>query len=269
MSALLTESVRRRLAEAGCVAVPTDLYLGDGARFYDEVVGPDRSEIREIFDVARHCGPAVLDLAAGSGRLTVPLLRSGKRVTALDLSTDMLARLRATLPPDTSCDLVAADMRDVDLDREFDLIVLGATSITLFDEAGRRRVFATVRRHLASGGIFVLSVPGAGAAEVLRESGDREITLGSAAYLQSQQVEPDGSQRIVNWMPLPLPTPAGRVPVVTTRVRIVDEAGLAGELRGAGFAAPDALPIRSNGVAPGDAMVLLRTRVESGAARAD
>jgi SAM-dependent methyltransferase len=267
MSALLTESVRRRLAAAGCVAAPSDIYAGEGARFYDEVVGPDRSEIREVLDVARRCGPAVLDLAAGSGRLTVPLVRSGKRVTALDLSTDMLARLRATLSPGASCDLVVADMCDVDLGREFDLIVLGATSITLFDEAGRRHVFATVRRHLASGGTFVLSVPGAGTAEALRESGDREITLGSAVYLQSQQVEPDGSQRIVNWMPLPLPHTAGHVPVLTTRLRIVDHAGLADELRGAGFASPDALPVRTNGVAPGDAMVLLRTRVETGAAR--
>lgn len=269
MSALLTDSVRRRLAEAGCVGVPNDLYLGDGARFYDEVVGPDRSEIREVLEVARRCGPAVLDLAAGSGRLTVPLLRSGKRVTALDLSADMLERLRATLPPGASCDLVVADMRDVNLGRTFDLIVLGATSITLFDEAGRRRVFATVHRHLARGGAFLLSVPGTGAAEVLRKSGDREITLGSAVYLQSQQVDAEGSQRIVNWMPLPLPAPAGRVPVVTTRVRIVEATGLADELKAAGFAAPDASPIRTNGVAPGDAMVLLATRVESGAARDD
>lgn len=269
MSALITESVRRRLAEAGCVGVPNDLYLGEGARFYDQVVGPDRSEIREILDVARRCGPAVLDLAAGSGRLTVPLLRSGKRVTALDLSADMLARLRAMLPPDTSCDLVVADILDVDLGREFDLIVLGATSITLFDEAGRRRVFATVRRHLASGGIFVLSVPGAGATESFRESGDREITVGSASYLQSQQVEPDGSQRIVNWMPLPLPTPDRRVPVMTTRLRVVDEAGIADELRSAGFAAPEALPIRTNGAAPGEAMVLLSTRTEPGAPHVD
>ena len=267
MSALLTDSVRRRLAEAGCVGVPHDLYRGDGARFYGEVVGPDRSEIREILEVARCCGPAVLDLAAGSGRLTVPLLRSGKHVTALDLSTDMLERLRATLPPDASCDLVVADMRDVDLGREFDLVVLGATSITLFDEAGRRRVFGTVRRHLGPGGTFVLSVPGTGAAEVLRESADRAITLGSAAYLQSQQVEADGAQRIVNWMPLPLPT-AGRVPIVTTRVRIVEEAGLRDELRAAGFAAPDAFPIRTNGAAPGDAMMLLSTRVASGVGRA-
>ena len=268
MTAPLTDSVRRHLAEAGCVAVPTDLYHGDGARFYDEVVGADRSEIREVLDVARGCGPAVLDLAAGSGRMTLPLLRLGKRVTALDLSSDMLARLRATLPADASCDLVLADMCDVDLGREFDLIVLAATSITLFDHVDRRRVFATVRRHLASGGTFVLSMPGSTALTSLRESGDREITVGGIPYVQSQQVAPDGSQRIVNGMPLPLPVAPGHVPVLTTRLRILEEADVVEELGAAGFATPDALPVRTNGVAPGEGMVLLRTRVEPGAGNA-
>lgn len=262
MTAPLTDSVRRRLADTGCVAAPSDIYVGDGARFYDDLVGPDRSEIREVLEVARRSGPAVLDLAAGSGRITLPLLRAGKDVTALDLSPDMLARLRAELVADASCELVVGDMCDVDLGRSFDLIVLGATSITLLERSDRRRLFAAVHRHLAPGGSFLLSIAGRTASASLRASTDREITVGPTVFLQSQQVE--GTSRIVNWMPLPLPLPPGPVPVLTTRLQIVDEATVAHELRDAGFLPPEVLPVRSNGVAPGAGMVLLHARPERG-----
>lgn len=266
MTAPLTDSVRRRLVDAGCIAAAGDVYAGDGARFYDDLVGPDRSEIREVLDIARRVGPDVLDLAAGSGRITLPLVRSGKRVTALDLSADMLARLRAALPAGTTCDVVVADMCDVDLGRDFDLIVLAATSITLLGATDRRRLFATVRRHLAPGGSFVLSVAGTGALSALRESADREIPVGSTAYLQSQQVETDGARRVVNWMPLPLPHPPGPVPVLTTRLHILDETIVTGELRDAGFAPPEVIPVLTNGIRSGAGMVLLRTRVDDGTA---
>ncbi len=44
-----------------------------------------------------HCGPQarVLELAAGSGRVTIPLAASGFRMTALDREPAMLARLQA------------------------------------------------------------------------------------------------------------------------------------------------------------------------------
>jgi SAM-dependent methyltransferase len=266
MTAPLTDSVRRRLADAGCVAAPSDVYSGDGARFYDDLVGPDRSEIREVLDIARRVGPDVLDLAAGSGRITLPLVRIGKRVTALDLSADMLARLHAALPTGMSCDVVVADMCDVELGRDFDLIVLAATSITLLGPTDRRRMFATVRHHLAPGGSFVLSVAGAGALPTLQESVDREIPVGSSPYLQSQQIERDGAHRVVNWMPLPLPHPAGPVPVLTTRLHILDETVVTGELRDAGFAPPDVIPVLTNGIRSDEGMVLLSTRIDDGVA---
>lgn len=261
MTAPLTDSVRRRLADAGCVAAPCDVYADDGARFYDDLVGPDRSEIREVLEVARRRGPAVLDLAAGSGRLTLPLLRAGKEVTALDLSPDMLARLRAALPTDVSCEIVVGDMCDLDLGRSFDLVVLGATSITLLERPDRRRLFTAVRRHLGAGGSFLLSIAGTAASASLRASTDREITVGPTVYLQSQQVE--AAHRIVNWMPLPLPTAPGPARVLTTRLQLVDEATVADELRDAGFLPPDVLPVRSNGVAPGEGMVLLHARPDT------
>ncbi|GAA3067536.1 methyltransferase domain-containing protein [Streptosporangium carneum] len=52
----------------------------------------------------RPASEAVLELGAGTGRLTVPLLELGWEVTALELSTAMLATLRMRLA-DSSADL--------------------------------------------------------------------------------------------------------------------------------------------------------------------
>jgi SAM-dependent methyltransferase len=264
MTDLLTTSVRRRLADLGHRAAPVDVYAGDGARFYDDLVGADRSEIHEVLTVARRSGPAVLDLAAGTGRVTVPLVRAGKTVTALDLSNDMLDRLRSALPDGARCDLVTADMRDFDLDRRFDLIVLAATSITLLDATGRARLFAAVRRHLTHAGSFLLSVAGSVAASDLDATVDRVIDVerdgAVEAFLQSQEVDATGGARLVNWVPLADVEPGEEVPVLTTRLQLLDTATLSAELVAAGFCAPAVLPVRGGGWAPGEGLVLLEAR---------
>ncbi|MBD8206453.1 MULTISPECIES: daptide-type RiPP biosynthesis methyltransferase [unclassified Microbacterium] len=263
MTDLLTASVRQRLADAGRRAAPHDVYAGVGARFYDDLVGPDRSEIHEVLTVARRGGPAVLDLAAGTGRVTLPLLRAGKHVTALDLSTDMLDRLRVALPYGARCDLVAADMRDFDLDRRFDLVVLAATSITLLDAPGRARLFAAVRRHLGERGSFLLSVAGSVTVEALDVTVDRVIDIDREGvievFLQSQEVDAGGRARLVNWVPLAEVAPDEEVPVLTTRLHLLDVATVSAELVEAGFSAPTVLPVRGGGLAPGEGMVLLET----------
>lgn len=264
MNDLLTASVRQWLADGGRRAAPHDVYAGSGARFYDDLVGPDRSEIHEVLTVARRSGPAVLDLAAGSGRVSLPLLRAGKRVTALDLSPDMLDRLRSALPSDARCDLVVADMRAFDLDRRFDLVVLAATSITLLDAPGRARLFAAVRRHLVDGGSFLLSVAGSVTAGALDVTVDRVIDVDRdgviEVFLQSQEVDAEARARLVNWVPLAEVAPGGEVPVLTTRLHLLDVATVSAELVEAGFPAPTVLPVRGGGLAPGEGMVLLETR---------
>jgi 2-polyprenyl-3-methyl-5-hydroxy-6-metoxy-1,4-benzoquinol methylase len=46
----------------------------------------------------------VLELAAGSGRIAIPTARAGVPITALDLSTYMLAALQESLARDHAAD---------------------------------------------------------------------------------------------------------------------------------------------------------------------
>jgi SAM-dependent methyltransferase len=260
MSGSMTAAVRARLDTVRAVPRVQDLYTGVGTDFYERLVGPDRAEIREVLALARATAGPILDLAAGSGRLTVPLVRSGRQVTALDLSDDMLAHLRRALPGHAMVDCVVADMRRFSLEHRYGLIVIGATSITLLDRAGRSLLYANVRRHLAADGVFAFTVAGGASAESLSESRELEISVpgpdGEEAYLFSQQIEEDGAARVVNWVRVADLEDGGEVTVLASRLRVLHPDLLSRELVDAGFAAPAVSPVRTH---RGEEILLLTT----------
>lgn len=264
MEETLTASIRAQLARDGVTLPREDLYSAAGARFYDDLVGGDRSEVREFVALARLCQGRVLDLAAGGGRLTLPFLSIRKAVTALDLSSGMLDLLREAAPAHADLEVVHADMRDFRIDQQFDLVVLGATSITLLDLDGRRRLFDSVRRHLSPRGRFALSVAGGVAAQELRRTTDHTISVTRAGrvatYVSSQEVVAGGSERIVNFVEV---DDSLTGPIFTTRLQLLDEATISRELLEAGFASATVHPVRTPGVRPGEGIVILETSWQS------
>lgn len=250
MPDLITDAISARLKKAGATPHVQDLYAAEGTDFYERLVGSDRAEIREVLALARHAADPILDIAAGGGRLTIPLVRSGRRVTAIDLSDDMLAHLRRAVPPDAAVECVVADMRDFSLGRRYGLVIIGATSITLLDRGGRSRLYDAVRRHLAPSGVFAFTVAGGASAGSLAAPKDQEITVpgpaGDETYLFAQQREQDGGARIVNWVRVADIVLGREVTVLTSRLHLLSADLLAGELVDAGFAAPLVSPVRTD-----------------------
>ncbi|MCV0334599.1 daptide-type RiPP biosynthesis methyltransferase [Microbacterium sp.] len=250
MSGLITEAVSARLETAGAVPRELDLYSGEGTDFYERLVGTDRAEIREVLALARKTDDPILDIAAGGGRLTVPLVRTGREVTAIDLSDDMLSHLRRALPARSTVECVVADMRDFSLGRRYGLVIIGATSITLLDRAGRSLLYGSVRRHLATGGVFAFTVAGGAAAQSLAVSRTQEIGVpgpqGEETYLFAQQMEDGGAARVVNWVRVADIAAGLEATVLTSRLQVLGHDVLAGELVDAGFAAPAVSPVRTD-----------------------
>ncbi len=88
---------------------------------------------------ARSRGP-ILDVGAGTGRVTLELARAGHDVTALDSDADLLAELARRaggLPVTTVC----ADARSFALDRRFGLVMVPMQTVQLLGGARGRAAF--------------------------------------------------------------------------------------------------------------------------------
>src|SRR3954447_8232443 len=98
----------------------SDFY--DHPELYDAPL-PVGAHVPFYVDLARQQGGAVLELACGTGQLTIPIALHGLPTVGLDLSSAMLkvARARAAAA-DVSIAFVQADMRDFALRRHFSLI---------------------------------------------------------------------------------------------------------------------------------------------------
>ena len=98
-------------------------------------------------DLARASGDPVLDVGAGTGRVTLELARRGHAVTALDLDGELLAQLAAAGGGNVST--VVADARDFALPTRFALCIVPMQTIQLLGGApGRQAFLACAARHL-------------------------------------------------------------------------------------------------------------------------
>jgi SAM-dependent methyltransferase len=141
-----------------------DIYDAAGAPVYHRLAADDSTEVAELLRLLRGVQDPVLELACGSGRLTLPLLASGLEVTAMDASPAMIELLEHAVTGSSKLRrragrlaTLVGDMSDFALAARFGAVVLGTTSITLLGEDRRAACFACVRRHLADGGRFLVS----------------------------------------------------------------------------------------------------------------
>jgi SAM-dependent methyltransferase len=105
-------------------------------------------------------GSPVLELACGSGRLSIPIAREGLDVVGLDASTAMLAlaetKARAA---GVTIEWVPGDICRFDLGRRFNSIFVASNSFShLFSRADIEGCLDCVRQHLTASGIFVIEV---------------------------------------------------------------------------------------------------------------
>jgi ubiquinone/menaquinone biosynthesis C-methylase UbiE len=143
--------------------MPTAYLAYDYARFYDWSC-QGMEDLPCYVTLARRYGPRLLELACGTGRLTLPLARDGFTITGLDLSPEMLRIAREKLqrePPEVQARvrLVQGDMSDFALGEPADLALLPVSSIFhLHTRAQQVGCLACMRRHLAPGGAAVIDV---------------------------------------------------------------------------------------------------------------
>jgi SAM-dependent methyltransferase len=137
------------------------------ARLYDLDLLEDPGDLDLYLALAsREAGP-VLELAAGTGRLAVPLAEAGHRVTAVDVDAAMLDRLRSraasALPGDAAgrLEIVHGDLLGLRLSAagSFGLAFVALNSLFLLaTRDAQRDAFRTLATHLAPGGTAAVDV---------------------------------------------------------------------------------------------------------------
>ena len=108
--------------------------------------------------LARASGGPVLDVGAGTGRVTLELARDGHAVTAIDLDRELLAQLAAAAGG-ANVATVVADARDFMLETTFALCIVPMQTIQLLGGSPQRCAFlACAGRHLRPGGVLAIAL---------------------------------------------------------------------------------------------------------------
>lgn len=137
-----------------------DMYDGYFAKFYDGVVRGDDYDIKLYRELAEEFGNNILELACGSGRVMIPLLREGCNVAGVDLSEDMLHILTEKCKANSlNPEIHLGDMCSFKCNKKFNIVILSHISICLLK--GREQLealFTNVYENLLEeNGVFVFN----------------------------------------------------------------------------------------------------------------
>ncbi len=140
---------------------PSEKYYRDTARFYDAFA--ERPDETLYLELAKRFGSPILELASGSGRITLILAQAGYEITGIELSPEMLEiaqeKLRQ-LPEDVQSrvSLNHGDITNFQLDKKFAMVIIPWAFKFLLTTDDQLACLRQVRKHLADDGVFILDL---------------------------------------------------------------------------------------------------------------
>lgn len=126
------------------------------SRRYDAVDtrGDEQQTVEFLAGLAR--GRRSLELAVGTGRIALPLAAAGVPVDGIELSQDMVDRMREK-PDGNEIAVMIGDMSQLGTGRTYGLVYLVYNTIgNLLTQDDQVRCFQNAARHLDDDGVFVL-----------------------------------------------------------------------------------------------------------------
>ena len=158
---------------------------GPIADLYDIYV-PATFDIPFFIGEAKKAAGEVLELMAGTGRVSVPLLEAGVELTCVDNSAEMLARLEAKLKDrGLQAEVYQMDICRLDLAKRFAAIIIPFHSFAhVVSVDDQREALRRIREHLLPGGWFICTL---GNPPVRRLAVDGRLRLHNQYSLDGQR----------------------------------------------------------------------------------
>ncbi|MFQ5632366.1 MAG: class I SAM-dependent methyltransferase, partial [bacterium] len=127
-------------------------------KHYDQQHGYLTDDIDFYLEQAKKFGQPILELACGTGRITIPIAKQGAEIVGLDISEQMLARAKEKVHNrQLKIRWIHDDVRSFDLKQKFKLIIFTFNSIAhLHDHESIRACLVSVRNHLHEEGRFIV-----------------------------------------------------------------------------------------------------------------
>lgn len=123
-------------------------------RYDDDLRGDEEASAAFLAKYAR--GDAALEFAIGTGRVALPLAAHGVQVDGIELSRDMIARLREK-PQGHRLAVIAGDMVAETTGRTYPLVYLVFNTLyNILTQEGQVACFKNAARHLNEQGVFVV-----------------------------------------------------------------------------------------------------------------
>jgi SAM-dependent methyltransferase len=152
-----------------------DLYAD--AEFYDVEFADRNIEIPFYRRHARQSNGPVLEVACGTGRLTMPIARDGVDVTGLDVSGPMLEQAaRKSTAEGLKIEWIEQDCRDMRLSRTFAMVFSATNAMQhLLDMESACAFLRSAERALQPGGQLIIDVFNPNPAKLARTGATRYL----------------------------------------------------------------------------------------------
>ena len=127
-------------------------------KLYDAAHAWKTNDIEFITNCALEHGGPILEMASGTGRLAVPLIKKGFTYTGVELSQSFVEFTKKKLTLIKSDhDIVQGDMKNIDLKKKYNFIFIAFNSIChLLTNKDLSAFFNCVYAHLLDGGLFLI-----------------------------------------------------------------------------------------------------------------
>lgn len=127
------------------------------AKYYDDLVGDPDATQQWVDFTKKHCpNRQVLELACGSGEISMQLQQDGYEILATDFSSSMIERLNEKYP---LVNTKVVDMRSFELDEKFDAVLCYCDSINYLNSMDEvKQMFQSVKHCLKESGVFLFDM---------------------------------------------------------------------------------------------------------------